>query len=119
MKAVRKPVSKAKSPKGSQKWKCATTPPAKRRERMYVRGLDADGRVVFEKSFACKRWFEDLHPVVMQNALRRELGVVRILMRRYNKYGSLIHDILHDYSPETGEYVYGECRHPNNSLTKY
>ena len=110
---------KERTDKASQKWKCASIPPEKRKERIYVRALGADGLIVFEKSFGCKKWFRDLHPVVGENDFRRQHGIVKILMKRYGMYGELLHDIFHDYSPETGEYLYGECLHPNNTTTTY
>lgn len=102
-----------------QEWKCESMPPAKRKDRIYVRGLDADGRIVLDRCFACRPWFKGLHPVVMHNAFRRERGIVRILMKRYDKYGQLLHDILHDYCPASGEYVHGQCLHPNNTYTTF
>ena len=107
--------SRKKSQKTStaaKKWKCASMALAKRRERIFVRGIDADGQIVFEKSFGYDKWFADLHPVVCENDFRHKLGIVKIFLKRYGDDGKLLHDTFHDYSPENGEYIYGECRFP-------
>ena len=72
----------------------------------------SDGRIVFERSFGYRKWFKDLHPVISENEFRRELGIVKVLLKRYGQDGKLLHDTFQDYSPETGKYIYGECRFP-------
>ena len=115
-----KTVPRKKTSAGEQPvWKCESMAAAKRKDRVFVRGFDKAGGVVFDKTFGGKKWFEDLHPVVTTNAFRRERRIVRILVKRYDKYGALLHDTLQDYSPQTGEYVHGQCLHRNNTIVTY
>ena len=112
MSEKQKKKPRKKSTASPKKWKSADMAPEKRKERIFVRGLDTDGQIVFERSFGYKKWFKDLHPVVRENTFRRKLRIVKILIKRYGQDGKLLHDTFHDYSPETGEYIYGECRFP-------
>ncbi|TFH41546.1 MAG: hypothetical protein E4H01_14790, partial [Lysobacterales bacterium] len=101
MSEKRKKAPRKSSDDSRKKWACASMSREKRKERIYIRALNFDGRIVFEKSFGCNRWFEDLHPIVRENEFRRERRIVKILMKRYDQLGTLLHDIKHDYSPET------------------
>ncbi len=106
-------------PKAVQNWKCTTMPADKRKNRIFVRGLDENLKIVFERAFGYKGWARNLHPVVMQNEFRRDHSIVMIVMKRYDKYGDLLHDIMHEYSADTGEYVFGQNLHPNNAYSEF
>lgn len=103
----------------AEPWNCETLAVQRRKDRVYVRAVDESGCIAFERSFGQKIWFKNLHPVISEEEFRRQRGIVKVFVKRYDKYGDLLHDSYQDYSAETGEYLYGQCRHPNNTITRY
>jgi len=90
----------------------------KRKDTMFMQCFDKDGEKTIDVAIQQDKWYKDLHPAIISPAYRLKHGIVKITMQLYGREGYLRQNIFHDYSPETGEYAYGECRHIHGWISK-
>ncbi len=84
---------------------------------MRLVGFDRSGRVVHEQLMSVCDYYEELHPVIDENAFRKERGLVRLVGTKFGDKGE-VEEEWENFYTDAGAYSSGIVRDGSGKVVR-